>query len=95
VPLSTAAVFAGWDGLDRGPLGDWREGRNDLEPVASRVVPAIRDVLDALSGAQVVRLSGSGATCFGLYATDGERDAAAARIRAAYLQWWTLATRLR
>jgi 4-diphosphocytidyl-2-C-methyl-D-erythritol kinase len=95
VPLSTAAVFAGWDGVDRGPLGDWREGRNDLEPAASRLAPAIRDVLDALSGAQVARLSGSGATCFGLHATEAERDAAADRIRAVHSQWWMLSTRLR
>ena len=27
-------VFAAWDGVDRGPLGDWREGRNDLEAPA-------------------------------------------------------------
>ena len=95
VPLSTAAVFAGWDGVDRGPLGDWREGRNDLEPAASRLVPAIREVLAALSEAQFARLSGSGATCFGLYETEAGRDAAAVRIRAARPSWWTLATRLR
>lgn len=31
VPLSTAAVFKAWDGIDRGSLGDWRDGRNDLK----------------------------------------------------------------
>src|SRR3546814_11798789 len=32
--LSTARVFQGWDGIDRGPLrADWIDGRNDLEPV--------------------------------------------------------------
>ena len=36
VPLSTGAVFAAWDGVDRGPLGDWREGRNDLEAAGDR-----------------------------------------------------------
>ena len=35
VPLSTAAVFAAWDGVDRGPLGDWESGRNDLEAPAA------------------------------------------------------------
>ncbi len=34
VPLSTADAFARWNGEDRGPLGDWREGRNDLEQPA-------------------------------------------------------------
>lgn len=95
VPLSTAAVFAGWDGVDRGPLGDWREGRNDLQPAAIGLVPEIRAVLEALQGGRFVRMSGSGATCFGLYASETERDRAAARIRAAYPDWWMLATRLR
>ena len=45
VPLSTAEVFARWDGVDRGPLGDWREGRNDLEAPAIALVPQIETVL--------------------------------------------------
>jgi 4-diphosphocytidyl-2-C-methyl-D-erythritol kinase len=95
VPLATSAVFATWDGIDRGPLCDWEEGRNDLQGPAIELVPAIADVLHALSGAQVARMSGSGATCFGLYPTDAERDAAAARIRAACPGWWVSQTRLR
>src|SRR4029453_19174544 len=38
VPLATGDVFAAWDGVDRGPLGDWREGRNDLEAPAFAVI---------------------------------------------------------
>jgi len=95
LPLATAAVFAAWDGVDRGPLGNWQEGRNDLEPAAIGLVPAIREVLDALTGARLARMSGSGATCFGLYDTDAERDDAAARIRAAHPGWWVSQTRLR
>ncbi len=95
LPLSTASVFRAWDGVDRGPLGAWQDGRNDLESAALGLVPAIGDVLDALSGARVARMSGSGATCFGLYATEADRDAAAAAIGAAYPGWWLLPTRLR
>ena len=95
VPLSTAAVFAGWDGVDRGPLGDWREGRNDLEPAARRLVPAIAAVLEALSDARFARMSGSGATCFGLYESEAARDAAATEIAAARPSWWLSQTRLR
>ncbi|MEA3030669.1 MAG: 4-diphosphocytidyl-2-C-methyl-D-erythritol kinase [Sphingomonadales bacterium] len=94
-PLATAAVFAAWDGVDRGPLDDWEEGRNDLQPAAIGLAPAIRDVLEALAGARIARMSGSGATCFGLYRSDSERDAAAARIRAAHPGWWLCQTRLR
>jgi 4-diphosphocytidyl-2-C-methyl-D-erythritol kinase len=93
--LSTGDVFAAWDGVDRGPLGRWREGRNDLEAAARSLVPAIGEVLDWLAAqAQVnfVRMSGSGATCFALF------DDAEARDRAANdcpSNWWHLATFLR
>jgi len=95
VPLQTAAVFAAWDGIDRGPLCDWEGGRNDLQAPAIRLVPEIANVLGSLSGARIARMSGSGATCFGLYASEAERDAAAARIRAANPLWWVSQTRLR
>jgi 4-diphosphocytidyl-2-C-methyl-D-erythritol kinase len=95
VPLATAAVFKAWDGIDRGPLGDWRAGRNDLQAPAGRLVPEIGAVLEALGSARVARMSGSGATCFGLFESDAERDAAAARIGAARPGWWVSQTRLR
>jgi 4-diphosphocytidyl-2-C-methyl-D-erythritol kinase len=95
VELSTAEVFRAWDGEDRGPLGDWRDGRNDLEEPACRLVPQIGEVLEALVGARFARMSGSGATGFGLYASEAERDSAAAAIAAAHREWWLLATRLR
>jgi 4-diphosphocytidyl-2-C-methyl-D-erythritol kinase len=95
VALSTVAVFAAWDGVDRGPLGDWREGRNDLEAPARALVPAIGDVIAWLAeqpGANFARMSGSGATCFALFDHEGDRDAAAA---ACPESWWHLATYLR
>jgi 4-diphosphocytidyl-2-C-methyl-D-erythritol kinase len=95
IPLSTGAVFERWDGLDRGALGDWREGRNDLEAAAIALVPKIAEVLDWLReqpGADFIRMSGSGATCFALFADEGSRDAAAAAVPE---QWWRLATALR
>jgi 4-diphosphocytidyl-2-C-methyl-D-erythritol kinase len=95
VPLATAAVFAGWDGIDRGPLGDWESGRNDLEAPACALVPAIGAVLVALADARHARMSGSGGTCFGLYDSKSARDAAANRIAAAQPGWWLLPTRLR
>jgi len=95
VPLSTAAIFAAWDGIDRGPLGGWEAGRNDLEPAAMRLVPEIAEVLRSLSAARIARMSGSGATCFGLFDSAAERDAAATRIAAAHPGWWLSQTRLR
>ena len=95
LPLSTAAVFAGWDGVDRGPLGDWREGRNDLEAPARLLVPEIGRVLDWLGecdGVKIARMSGSGATCFALFDSDDARDAAASACPPA---WWHMASFLR
>jgi 4-diphosphocytidyl-2-C-methyl-D-erythritol kinase len=96
VAVSTAAVFARWDGRDRGPLpDDPRAGRNDLEAPARAIAPAIGTVLDALgacAGTTLVRMSGSGATCFALFADDAARDRAAAALAAR--GWWLLATRL-
>ncbi len=93
--LATRDVFARWDGVDRGPLGAWREGRNDLEKPATALVPAIGDILDWLrerQGAGVIRMSGSGATCFAVFDTIEARDAAASAVPA---HWWHLATSLR
>jgi 4-diphosphocytidyl-2-C-methyl-D-erythritol kinase len=94
-PLSTAAVFAGWDGIDRGTLDRWQEGRNDLEGPAKTQVPQVETVLAWLSvqpGASFVRMSGSGASCFGLFESETARDEAAARVPR---EWWRLATYLR
>ena len=95
VPLSTAAAFAGWDGVDRGPLGDWRHGRNDLEPAALSLVPQIGAVLAWLGvqrGVTFTRMSGSGATCFALFDSEAARDEAADAVPR---EWWRLATDLR
>jgi 4-diphosphocytidyl-2-C-methyl-D-erythritol kinase len=95
VPLSTAAVFGAWDGRDRGPLGDWRSGRNDLEAPARGLVDEISVVvqwLAAQSGVTLARMSGSGATCFALFETAAARDAAQAMVAPGY---WTMATVLR
>jgi len=95
VPLSTAEVFAGGDGVDHGPLGDWRSGRNDLETPAVALAPQIKAVLAWLGtrpGGNFVRMSGSGATCFALFDNEETRDLAADAVPR---EWWRLATYLR
>lgn len=96
----TGPVFAAWDGVDRGPLSleDWQLGRNDLEQPAIGLVPAINDILALLAkqpGVDLVRMSGSGATCFALFSNDDARNDAASAIQAAQPNWWILSTRLR
>lgn len=101
VAVPTGAVFARWDGVDRGAmppggaLAALEHGRNDLEPPARAVAPAIGEALALLSaqpGARFARMSGSGATCFALFGDPVERDAAAGAIGAAQPGWWRLAT---
>ena len=100
IPLATGPVFAAWDGIDRGALtgGTAREialaGRNDLEPPAMTLCPAIGDVLGVLRATStwLVRMSGSGATCFALFETIAERDAAAKMLDPA---WWQMSGSLR
>ncbi|WP_294275511.1 4-(cytidine 5'-diphospho)-2-C-methyl-D-erythritol kinase [uncultured Sphingomonas sp.] len=102
VGVSTAAVFARWDGVDRGALGQGgvmavaAAGRNDLEPPARAVAPQIDAVLALLvsaRGVQLARMSGSGATCFAIFVDTDARDAAAGAARDQ--GWWVLPTFLR
>ena len=95
VALSTADVFAGWNGEDKGPLENWRGGRNDLEAIAVEKVPLIGTVLAWLSiqqGASFVRMSGSGATCYALFESEEARDQAEVAVPR---EWWRLSTFLR
>ena len=65
--------------------------RNDLEPPAVALQPIIARVkaaLTAQAGCLMARMSGSGATCFGLFADPLAAHAAAGAIRAAEPGWW-------
>lgn len=78
-------------------LSDWSdflaEQRNDLEPAARELVPEIRIIqtLLSLTGAQLGRMSGSGATCFGLYDTREAARAAERNLRSAQPGWFVKA----
>ncbi|MHA7866579.1 MAG: 4-(cytidine 5'-diphospho)-2-C-methyl-D-erythritol kinase [Salipiger thiooxidans] len=65
--------------------------RNDLEAPALKVEPGIRAVLDALAGqggCGLARMSGSGATCFGLFLSEDDARAAAQALTEAHPGWW-------
>jgi 4-diphosphocytidyl-2-C-methyl-D-erythritol kinase len=102
-PLATASVFRaraggyssdaalpdGWD-TAREMASSLAELTNDLEAAAIGLVPAVRDVLRAISntgGCLLARMSGSGATCFGLFASVGDAEAAAREL--AHPGWWS------
>lgn len=82
---------------DAGDLAGWLAlQRNDLEGPAMRLQPVIGTVLEALRGAEgclLARMSGSGATCFGLFAGEALAARAAARL-GAVPGWWVAAAPL-
>jgi 4-diphosphocytidyl-2-C-methyl-D-erythritol kinase len=108
VAVATADVFAalaappaGQNGLAALPeggaalLAEIAGGRNDLEAPAIELEPAIADalaVLRKLPGCRLARMSGSGATCFGLFDSSRAASAAARTLRVAYPAWWVRAT---
>jgi 4-diphosphocytidyl-2-C-methyl-D-erythritol kinase len=65
--------------------------QNDLQSAALSLAPAIGDILTALEsqpGCIGARMSGSGATCFGLYQDRASATDAALNIKAAHAKWW-------
>ena len=106
VAVSTPAVFRALARSDNPPLPDippfpdagavlgWLAAtRNDLESPAVAIAPAIADVLDALrtAGAALARMSGSGATCFGLWPDAADAARGAAILSARRPDWWVQA----
>jgi 4-diphosphocytidyl-2-C-methyl-D-erythritol kinase len=68
---------------------------NDLEPAAIKLQPVIARVLEGLRrepGCRLARMSGSGATCFGLFASSRAAAVAAGRLATAHPRWWVKAT---
>src|SRR5699024_9756188 len=107
VPVATGDVFRSLAVKRNRPLpplplsrsfADWlvwlAETRNDLEAPALGLAPDIARVLTELrtTGAAVARMSGSGATCYGLYSNGEARRVAASRIRDAHPDWFVIET---
>ncbi len=106
VPLSTAAVFGARSGSFSSPAA-WRETadldallrrldatRNDLEPPAIALAPEIGEALAALravAACRLARMSGSGATCFGVFAEADQAAEAAAALSSTRPGWWVAA----
>ena len=76
-------------------LADWlKRQRNDLEVAAIGLAPVIAEVKAALAarpGCLLARMSGSGATCFGLFANEELAKAAAGVLRVQAPAWWVAA----
>ena len=109
--VATAQVFAGLGPVapaagpdapvpaDRPALLGWLRARgNDLEAPARRLAPVIREVLGALSaqpGCGLAGMSGSGATCFGVFDDPEAAARAATAMRGARPSWWVISTATR
>lgn len=107
-PVSTPEIFRSLQRRDNAPIGAiaavaevsaWMQSlsvlRNDLQPPAEALVPEIAEACDLLrqSLAGYVRMSGSGATCFGLYETEAAAMKAALALSAYRPNWYVLLTR--
>ncbi len=108
VGVSTPKVFHALECRENPPLpqpqglGDreqfiaWlRQARNDLQPAAQRMVPEISQCLSALekAGARMARMSGSGASCFGLFGDAAAALAAAEKLKQDHPDWFIAATK--
>lgn len=68
-----------------------KEQHNDLEDAAIRNIPAIYDILtklDAFEDCLLTRMSGSGATCFGIFETEDQVIQAKKDLRQTNSDWW-------
>ena len=109
VAVSTPDVFSRLGSRDNAPLPvlptgahtaswlDWLSStRSDLQPAAISAVPLIANVLAELerTNAALARMSGSGATCFGIFQTNAEAGDAAQAIRERHPDWYVQETQL-
>lgn len=86
--LGSAAAF----------VASLQSAANHMEPAACALAPVVADALEILRaspGARLARMSGSGATCFGLFETRHAAARAAAHITGERPGWWVKATVLR
>ena len=104
IPLPTSRVFEAL-GLERGQscgraiedVNEFSTWRNDLTPAAIKILPEIAQVIDLLKsqpGIACARMSGSGATCFGLVENLDRAQTVANAIARKNPNWWVAATTL-
>jgi len=90
-PYSSKARLAEWPSDARQFTKMLSDRHNDLECPAQEIVPIIKDVLKMIETTDhclLARMSGSGATCFGLYEKQEEAIAAAETLKKARPSWW-------
>ena len=110
VELATPVVFNRLTNKAQSPMGsvpsfsslsafaDWLSGtRNDLQRPAIEIAPVVGEAIELIAAQDaclISRMSGSGATCWGLFADKKAADNAAAAIQNLHPDWWTVATKI-
>jgi 4-diphosphocytidyl-2-C-methyl-D-erythritol kinase len=103
VALATREVFGKFKSAHAGPrlagvptktdalIEVLKQQDNDLTDAATACAPVVGEVLAALRsvpGSALARMSGSGATCFALFASRGQAEAAAQQLAGEHVNWW-------
>ena len=91
--FDSSKCTTGWNGVDGGPLGDWREGRNDLESGNRRWFRKLAWVFDWPRGSMAppsCECPAPAPTCFAFFKQQSPR--AMGRSEAGPSEWWRLAT---
>lgn len=107
VAVATPAIFKALAQRENPPMPEdlprWQSARelaeclgqqrNDLQAPAAALAPQITEVLAALREPPCLHagMSGSGATCFALYPSRADAEAAQGQIRSARPDWWAAA----
>ena len=104
--ISTGACFSALQG-EFSPAGltldtqnlqkSLQSTRNDLQAPASMLNADVAEALECLSafqGSWLVRMTGSGSTCFALFNEKGPRDAALDQLIRTYPTWWSAAAEI-
>lgn len=97
VAVGTKDAFAKFHGNFSKPVGDFSMEKiatyhNDLFDAACNLQPVIQNAIDALAPHVIfARMTGSGATCFGVCETKEKADQVAGILRADHPDWWVQA----
>lgn len=106
VGVSTGEIFKAFDSYGkssgfqttRGTLLEMaKSGTNDLQDIAIKIAPVIQTVIDKIemqNGCELARMSGSGATCFGAFASVEDARNAVKSIKKQHPNWWCVQTML-
>ncbi len=103
VAISTQDIFSQWNGIDKGPLGTGNifdalvDGRNDLQSIAITLEDSIAPLLTVIGNTNAIstKMSGSGATCFGVYESLEQVREAKLAVESSVEKIWTMTGQIR